>query len=366
MRVAIITASIGNGHNSVAYAIQEAVEKESNAIVKVFDMLDDNKIAQLTKNIYLEILSKTPNLYSKLYHWSQENEKTSKIKSYFNFLCKRTLQRIKKEYMPDAFIFTHPFPTLGYSKTLNIPAWTIITDYSYHPIWLNSQLNGYFVPCIDIKKSLENNSFQKNRIYQTGIPIKKGFYKKTSINNYDIYTQNPLILIMGGGLGLGPLKEIVEQLDVLQQSFKGIVLTGKNDALYHDISKSLGGKNKSKWEILSYSEEVHLLMSKASLLITKAGAITLTEALASNLPTIIYKPIPGHEEANARYVCSQGWATWAKDSTELINTIDVLLQTPQRLKSMKKRAALLRSSDASTEIAKIVLDQVKISYERSI
>lgn len=43
-------------------------------------------------------------------------------------------------------------------------------------------------------------------------------------------------------------------------------------------------------------------MVRSSLLVTKPGALTCTEAATVQVPTVLYSPIPGQEEANASYM----------------------------------------------------------------
>ena len=49
-------------------------------------------------------------------------------------------------------------------------------------------------------------------------------------------------------------------------------------------------------KILEYTDKVPELMYISSMVITKPGGLTVTEALASHLPLVIINPIPGQEE----------------------------------------------------------------------
>ncbi|MDF2545200.1 MAG: UDP-N-acetylglucosamine:LPS N-acetylglucosamine transferase [Anaerosolibacter sp.] len=222
MNIAIVTASIGHGHNSVALALQETLHDDGYHNTQIFDILDDSKISQLLKSIYLEIVDKTPYLYSKIYSWTQRYQSTTTLINYLSFLCLKSLTNIKKVFKPDIFIFTHPFPVIGYHQSLRVPAWTIITDYSFHPIWFNPKIRGYFVANNEIQEQLYKTNYPMDRVFDTGIPLKKSFSNTKNIDRSHMKSDNhkPLILIMGGGLGIGGLKEIVEELDKLDYSFQ--------------------------------------------------------------------------------------------------------------------------------------------------
>ncbi|KAB3535746.1 glycosyltransferase [Alkaliphilus pronyensis] len=370
MRIAIVTASIGHGHNSVAFALKEALLNEnSNNCVEVFDILDDSKLYQLVTSVYLEVISKTPYLYSKVFHWSQHYQKTNSIVNLLSFLSLKILKNIKSSFQPDAFIFTHPIPAMCYNNNkLRVPAYTVITDYAYHHFWFNPKVAGYFVASPEIKRQLEKNKFPSKNIFNTGLPIKKSFTSnnmKNSLHNSNI-SEKPLVLVMGGGFGIGPLKGIVDELEKIQLPFQAVVITGKNESLYQDILKSIENKTKDRWKVISFTDEIHTLMKKSSLLISKAGAITLTEAQISGLPTIIYKPIPGHEEENARFVCQQGWATWVKKSEELISITSKLLSSAEELEAMKKKSSLYSKPFAASNICRIISNYIEAPLRRSL
>ncbi len=369
MKIAIITASIGQGHNAVALALEESlkIENPSNEI-KVFDILDDSKVYQFLKIVYIEVITRTPYVYSKLFHWTYKHDKSTSIINYSDFLCLRILNNIKHTFKPDIFIFTHPFPATSYTNSLNIPAWTVITDYGFHPIWYNPKMSGYFVANSEVKDQICKKGYPRNAVINTGIPIKIDFYGNQPIKNTGTRDINniPLVLIMGGGLGIGCLEEVVESLEEIEAPFKAIVLTGKNEELFQYITNSIKDKTPERWNVIPFSNEIPLLMKKASLLISKAGAVTLTEAGVSGLPTIIYKPIPGHEEKNAKFVCRQGWSRWAKDTNELINITNTLLSSDKKLEEMKRKSYKFNKLIAAQIISKTIYAYDFVSLRRSI
>ena len=369
MKIAIVSASIGHGHNAVALALQDFLTKEGpDNEVEVFDILDDNMGYQFLKKVYIEMIKSTPHVYSKLFHWSHKYDKCSSVVSYLDFLCLRILKKIKGSYKPDIFIFTHPFPAKGYIDALKIPAWTVITDYGYHPFWYNPKMTGYFVGNAEIKKQICKKGYPKKQVMVTGIPIKKDFYREHLVQ--DLREENgikkiPLILIMGGGLGLGCLKEVMESLEELKIPFKAVVLTGKNRELFRFMNYSIKDKTPERWQVLPFTDDIPSFMKKASLLISKAGAVTLTEAGTAGLPTIIYKPIPGHEEVNARFVCDKGWAIWAKGTEELKEITANLLGAGTDLEKMKMKCYAFNKSMGGKKIAKRIVRNVSHSVRRS-
>jgi processive 1,2-diacylglycerol beta-glucosyltransferase len=95
-------------------------------------------------------------------------------------------------------------------------------------------------------------------------------------------------------------------------------------------------------------------MAASDLAITKPGGLTSSECLAMGLPMIVVSPIPGQEDRNADFLLEHGVATKACDANALAWRVNLLLNEPQRLEIMSKKARLLGKPDA----ARMVLDSV--------
>ena len=102
-------------------------------------------------------------------------------------------------------------------------------------------------------------------------------------------------------------------------------------------------------EIFGYVTDVDKLMAAADLLITKPGALTMTEAFAAGLPLILHAPIPGPEALNAAYATTHGAAIEVGDK-KISAVVEELLSEPARLAEMKLNARKLSKPRAATEI----------------
>jgi processive 1,2-diacylglycerol beta-glucosyltransferase len=81
------------------------------------------------------------------------------------------------------------------------------------------------------------------------------------------------------------------------------------------------------------------LMSAADIVITKAGGLTVSEALTKRLPIIIYKPIPGQEQENAAYLEKIGAGRSAATREELEKILLFLMEHPENMETMRQAAA---------------------------
>ena len=97
-------------------------------------------------------------------------------------------------------------------------------------------------------------------------------------------------------------------------------------------------------------------MGAASFLISKPGALTISEALAAELPMLLHDPIPGPEAQNAAYVARRGAALWVSDTKGLGEALRQLLTEPARLQAMRARARDMRCPEAAARIGEVLLD----------
>ena len=158
---------------------------------------------------------------------------------------------------------------------------------------------------------------------------------------------------MGGGLGLGGVEGALAELEKTAEPIQIMVVAGRNEALKRK-AEELALQSSHRILVWGYSSQIRTLMTAASFIISKPGALTISEALAAELPMLLHDPIPGPEAQNGAYIAAQGAALWVSDPAELGEAIRRLLAEPERLEAMRERARALKRPEAAREIARIL------------
>ena len=218
----------------------------------------------------------------------------------------------------------------------------MLTDYSLHEIWIFGEVDAYFVATEEMRQELATHCRAGQKIFATGIPIDEKFSRAEKFQD----STRTTILIMGGGLGLGSIEETLSELDKIRLPLKILVIAGQNENLLARLRRT---KISHPMEIFGYVSQVDKLMAAADLLITKPGALTMTEAFAMGLPLILHAPIPGPEFKNAQYAVAHGAAISVGDK-KISAVIEELLNDPARLAEMKLNAQKISKSFAASEI----------------
>jgi len=357
MKILILSASIGSGHTKAAEAIGESFNCDCDIVD--FTAKEISKLNWLAKKIYLSALKFIPDLYDRIYRFMGKQQTgtltrfLTSTSMYFPFVL------LLKKYSPDVIICTHPFPEAAASlwKFLHAKSArkfllaTALTDYSLHEIWIYGEVDIYFVATEQMKLELAAQTRPNQEIFAVGIPIGAEFGKVEKIP-HDLMT----ILIMGGGLGLGSIEETLAELEKISARLKIIVVCGQNEKL---LSRLKNFQSKHETNFLGNVENVAELMSSADLLITKPGALTMTEAFAVGLPMILNAPIPGPEFKNAEYAVTNGAAVSVGEE-KISAVVERFIKSPELLAEMKRNAKKISKATAAADIAKLVAEKFSV------
>jgi processive 1,2-diacylglycerol beta-glucosyltransferase len=101
-------------------------------------------------------------------------------------------------------------------------------------------------------------------------------------------------------------------------------------------------------------------MAAADLVVTKAGGMTVAEAIASETPLVLYGSLPGQERRNERFASRCGIALVARSRGELGRAIQRALGDPSLLERLRRRMHRLSRPDASRRVVSVVLEREEI------
>ena len=352
LKVLVFSASFGNGHLRAAEAVIEGIRiKEPSAEIIHLDFGDflSKRFNAMIKNVYSEIIKHVPKLWGKIYYKTATVQPKSMSQRFMNHLGRSDFLKYIHGFEPDFIVCTYPtvsstLAQLRFEQILQIPVITVITDYTVHSHWVHPGVDRYIVACEEVKESLESWGIKTQCIHVTGIPVSPKFEEKTDrehiINKLGLKTDLPTFLVMGGSYGvLKSAKRICKKLVDSLVPVQTMIVCGKNKKLYLSLEEVIAqGRNQMiRFEFVDNVEE---LMSVSDLIITKAGGLTVSEALTKHLPLLIYKPIPGQEEENAHFVQRIGAGCVAGDEEELEQLLNRYLRHPEDIEKMRRKAAV--------------------------
>ena len=172
-------------------------------------------VAPLIFSAYRKTLSVQPKLVSLLYRTQYNKSLNGFTKLALHRIFYTQTAQVVSQLKPDIVICTHPFPNAVISRLkrqgLNIPLYTLITDYDVHGTWINPEVNKYLVSTPQVKALLEIRGVPSSQIQITGIPVHPDFWEagdKVKLREEMGLQNMPTALLMGGGWGLSLTKSI--------------------------------------------------------------------------------------------------------------------------------------------------------------
>ena len=365
-RVLIVSASIGSGHHQAARAIAaELARRQDNLQITIADFMEDTDsyLAAFMKEAYLKMLELSPNMYDLVYRVSQAPLPGFKAQGLLARVLQGGMAQLVRRHRPDLIIATHTFPCgaaayLRDSRRLRAPLVGVITDFAVHRLWVYEHVDAYFVAAPEIKRELSALGVPARRIYASGIPVHPQFTANAGgrgiLGELSLAADQPLVLLMGGGLGMGGIRQALASMDELKLPLQFVVLAGKNKELQEKLQEETKSLRHAV-RVLGYTDRIPELMRAAAMLVTKPGALTVCEALVSETPLLLYEPIPGQEWENAVFLTQRGVALWAKNRQELKDGVTTLLTRPEQVEKLRKEAEALRRPAAAAAVATAAL-----------
>ena len=310
---------------------------------------------------YLSLIRHQPDIWEYLY----DNPAVHRQVKHFQALLHRyqasKVASLLDTVRPDAIVCTQAYPCgvlADFKKhhRLDLSLVGVLTDYAPHLYWFHNQVDAYVVPSEQVKHRFLTRNIESARVKVLGIPIDPAFREPTNreatARRFGLDLAKPILLIMGGGSGFGQLRDILQHLDILPHPCQLLVMAGTNRSLFAWVANH---RFRHLVRAVGYTPDVPQLMDVATLLVSKPGGLTTSEALAKRLPLVIVNPIPGQEAYNARFLLSQGAAVLASPDT-VRQTVRDLLDNPDRLEAIRTRQAELAHPDGAMKTAQLLLE----------
>ncbi|MCM1053731.1 MAG: undecaprenyldiphospho-muramoylpentapeptide beta-N-acetylglucosaminyltransferase [Ruminococcus sp.] len=204
------------------------------------------------------------------------------------------------------------------------------------------------------------------KVVYTGNPCGEAAINAKEIKKSDIGLDNnkKLVIIVAGSLGSSSMNEKLKEFLILSKksNFQVLFITGKK--YYDDFVKDT--KFSSNVKVMPYLDNLVGLMKNTDLIVTRAGASTMSEILALNLPAI-FIPSPyvanNHQYYNAKEIVDNNAGLMVEEKNlkarDLMEMINDLLNDKKKYEIMKMNLKNLGKNDSSHLIVK----EIKEMYD---
>lgn len=368
MKVIIAAAGTG-GHVNPGIAIANKIMKEEPQSKILFIGTSRGVEKDLVTRAGYEL--KTLDAYGLSKKISVENIKRT-VKTIESI---KKAKKIIKNFKPDIVIGTGGYicgPVIIAAESQKIP--TVLHESNAFPGLAVKMLSKKVDLVLLGFKEAKSRLTKAKKIVVTGTPSKvkkmeiSNNQKKMILEKIGLNSKLPTVLIFGGSQGSKRINEAV--LELLRENkkleYQIIWSVGKNN--YKEITKKIEKENvnKQNLKILPYIYNMEEIMNVSDLILSRSGAITITEISNVGKPAI-FIPLPNvsnnHQEYNAKVLEKVGAAKIILDyelnGNKLSKTLEVLILNNDKLEEMSKnsRKIAIEAVDEKIykEISKIVV-----------
>ena len=283
----------------------------------------------------------------------------------FPFLLMKSLnhaRKIIKDFQPNIVVGVGGYasgPTLRMAHRLKIP--TLIQEQnSYAGLtnkWLSKKTKKI---CVAYENM--NQFFEPTKLVLTGNPVRKDIEnldaKLSEAKTYFKVSKNEkVILVLGGSLGAKSINEgILNSIHTIKdQPIKLLWQVGKR--YFESIENQLNQINIPNVKALAFIKRMDLAYSIADIVISRAGALSISELTLAGKPSILV-PSPNvsedHQTKNAMSLVNKSAAILVEDkqTDSLLRTALDLLKQENQLNTISKNAKKMGKPNASDDIVK--------------
>ena len=351
----------GGGHRSAAEAIIEAIniEYKRKVTTEMVDFFKDfaprpfNRVGDM-----YPYMVKAPQLWNASFRATDGRAQARAITATMWPVARHAAKALVKNHPADLIVTVHPFANTFALKALGSnrpPFINVVTDMvTTHALWYDKRADLILVPTETARERAIKYRMPPENIKVVGLPVADKYCKpkgrkSTQRKKLGWPVDKPIVLMVGGGDGMGPLEKTAYEIDASGLDLGLVIVCGRNQKLKATLEKH-------NWEnpafIYGFTREMPDFMRASDFIVTKAGPGTVAEALNAELPIILYSKLPGQEDGNVTFVEEEGAGVWAPQPREVVRALTRWISRPEERKKVVENCRRAGRPEAARTIAK--------------
>lgn len=363
MKILILSANTGGGHNSAAAAIaEELASRRIDCDIEDCLMYLSERASELICKGHIAVYKFSPQLFGKAYAF-EEKHQTPIFYEMMSLGVDKFYKALQQERY-DAIVCVHVFAAMLVTETqrqhpMNIPMYLVSTDYTCHPGAGSVDATLWMTPDASLHSTFVDNGIPAERLLATGIPIRKDFYEPTdkveARRALGLPTDGRMVLVCCGSIGCGHINRIAPMFESqLPEDARVVIICGNNERAYRRLIESSGDRTTA----VAFTDKMPLYMAAADVCVSKPGGLSTTELMTIGTPMVLIHAVPGCETHNLDFVKRHDYGIGAEDWDEAIAQTAALLKDSCKLAAMKQRLKALPRHNAAVIIADAIINHI--------
>jgi UDP-N-acetylglucosamine:LPS N-acetylglucosamine transferase len=349
--VAVISAGIGAGHDGAARELARRLTASGVPVTR-HDFLDllPAGLGRTLRGTYARQLSVAPATWGWLLHAMAGPRLSDGVAALSHrAAAERMLAAIGPA--PAAVVSTYPLASqvlgrLRRSGRLRAPAVAFITDPSVHRLCVAAGIDLYLAPgrttAEHVRRLHGARTVAVAPVVGPAFRPARGRYEMVAARRrLGLPLHVRLTVVVAGSWGVGDVDRTVDDI-VASATSVPVVVCGRNESLRRRLTQSGAAI------ALGWVDKMPDLLRAADAVVHNAGGLSTMEAMASGVPVISYRCLPGHGVANAAVLAAEGLSPWPATPTGLTAALRHALDGNHR-----RRPVPTIDPDAATIVAEL-------------
>src|SRR5512138_1066044 len=363
----------GGGHRSAAEAVIEALHLEygQGFTAEMVDFFRDYAPPPFKHmpELYPEFV-KAPRLWQGAFYATDGRARVRAITASLWPVARAPARKLLRDHPADLIVTVHPVANTLALKALGPirpPFYAVVTDMvTTHALWFDARADIIFVPTELARQRAVSYHMPPQKIEIVGLPVADRYCQPHG-NKVELRQalgwpiDKPMVLLVGGGEGMGPLGRNARAIDESGLDVALAVVCGRNKKLEDALLAQ-------PWEnpafIYGFSRQMPEFMRAADFIVTKAGPGTIAEALNASLPIILYSKVPGQEDGNVTLVEMEGAGVWAPKPQMVVRTLTRWISKPAERDLVIANARRIARPNAARHIAHVIGETLQLTNEK--
>jgi UDP-N-acetylglucosamine:LPS N-acetylglucosamine transferase len=355
--IVIVSAGIGAGHDGAASELSRRLRNLGFPVLRR-DFLDllPGRLGRSLRDTYATQLRTVPSMWGLLLHALAAPPLCAGTAGLSASVAARAmLTAIGSEAA--AVVSTYPLASqvlarLRRSGRLRVPVAAVMTDPSVHPLCVAEGVDVHLAPghatALEVRRHNGVRCMAVSPIVDPAFrPVRDRAEKRAIRARLRLPCNERLAVVVAGSWGVGDVTRTVGDIAAMGAAMP-VAVCGRNEVLRRQLSAA------GAVVALGWVDTMPDLLRVADVVVHNAGGLSSVEAMASGVPVISYRCLPGHGAANAAVLQAEDLSPWPRSPAEF--TADLQLALNGTL-IRRQRAALATSTgapDAAVLIAGLV------------
>lgn len=327
--VLILTAGFGDGHNSAARGIAEALQgKAEYRVTDLFAQAMPFAFKWARKG-YLWTISHAPGLWRQMYDWTDMTDMSVDPPAGLGAV-ERCLANTVEAFKPDAIVSTYmvyPYmlDRLFAIKGRRIPSLTVVTDsLVINKTWLCAQTDVWAVTDPWTKAAIVDRGLDERRVHVTGFAVSPRLVSMAGRAKPVWSPASPFRILYFPQGGRGAVTDMLACMLAAHPGIHVTVVLGRNFRRYYPRLINL--MRNGRVTLKGWTRKIPELMASHHLVVGKAGGAVSHECIAMERPMLVNFRTPGQEEGNIELLERLGGGRFTETPAELSRTLSHLLE----------------------------------------